>query len=568
MSKKIAAFALSIMMVFTMTPMIAFANPEDEVTEPETIEEVVIPEEEDVTETPKLQEEPELEIQEEAEELKAEAEADADSLLTGGKFYDDGAEYVMEDISGYSKSMNIYSFYLGTGEYGDAVLIESNGKYLLMDVGHKGAAGRLVSCLNQIGVKELDIYISHVHGDHTGGLEAVCTNFKVNRIFAPDIELCENYVTPNVHKSVDKIYAEHINVAKLAGIDVVYLRPSARTSAPRAKNTYSQFNVGGVSCSVVGPLGTYKPSDFTGYVKELNGHCGTEEGHCLNNSSLCTIMTCGSTKYLATGDIEKHEEAKLVSKYRSGLDASIMKMPHHGLRTSCTSGFASKVTPMWSFAQNHGFTGNINKSAINVAKGYGYLDLVASNRRSLIFTVNNNRVRVYRDYNNNSRPDDGLITGWVSCGGGTQYYDGAGYIHTGWNWLSGYLYYMSGSSGFRYTGSHTINGVKVKFNSYGKLTSHSKPAKVKARSAKGKKGGKIMVSWRKASRASSYQVYRATSKNGTYVYLGTYGKGKRSITNGGLVKGKRYYYKVRALRNVAGGTMYGSFSNVKSAKAK
>lgn len=555
-------------MAFTMTPVLAFAEPADETITQEPATESVVQEETAETgntaETHAGEADEVGQLQEEAKLLGAKA-------LKGGRFEDEGSVYRMEDVSGYDSSMNIYAFYLGRGKDGDAVLIESDGRYLLMDTGSVESAARLIDCLQDVMGTEtkLDVYLSHMHGDHTGGLESVLLNYDVGRVFFPDIELCENYKTPNTGKSIDRIYAEHTSIAVKKGAQVVYLRPDAsvRASAPRAANTYSKFNVGGAVCSVVGPLGTYRPDDFISYVKELKGRCGTKEGHCLNNSSLCTIISCGNKKYISAGDIEKHEESKLVKRYGKGLNCDIMKLTHHGLRTSCTASYAAKVTPMWSFQQNHGYRGT-SQSAIDTAKKYGYNFGVADNERAVIFTIKNNTVRVFRDYNNNNLADDGLLKGWASCGGGTQYYDGAGYIRTGWSWIGGYAYYMSGSSGFRYTGSHRINGTKVKFSSSGRLSSHKKPAKVSMRSAKAKIGGKITIKWRKAPRAGRYQVYGATSRNGSYTYLGTFSKRKRSFTSSGLKPGQRYYYKVRAIRYVAGGAMYGAFSDISSAKAK
>lgn len=570
--KTIAAFVLCIMLAITMTPAAAFAGEEDinNTTESEETSEAV--EESSEEEAPK---EATQETGEEDEVLQLQQEAfgdteEQDRDLEMGKFEHDGTPYTMEDISGYSKSMRIYVFYLGTGEAGDAVLIESNGRYLLMDTGRKNSAGRLVSCLKKVmgGETRLDVYFSHMHGDHTGGLEKVLLNFDVGRVYFPDIELCRNYYTPKVHKTIDQIYQEHVALAETEA-EAVFLRPpaSVRSSRPRAANTASTFNVGGAVFEVIGPLGSYKPDDFIGYVKELNGHCGTKEGHCLNNSSLCTRITCGKVRYLSTGDIEKQEEAKLAARYGSGLNSDILKLPHHGLRTSCTSGFASKVTPMWSFEQNHGFVG-APENAMKTARKYGYNYAVAGSKRGIIYDISGNRVRVYRDKNDNCRPDDGLLRGWVSCGGGTQYYDSSGYIRTGWSWLGGYAYYMSGSSGFRFTGSHRINGTKVKFSSSGKLTSHRKPSRVTTRYARAKAGGSVTVGWRKASRASRYQIYRADSRGGSYRYIATVSGKARAYRDSGLQKGKRYYYKVRAIRYVAGGTMYGSFSKVRSTAAK
>ena len=470
-------------------------------------------------------------------------------------------------------SMKIYGIYMHrengviapNDNYGDAVLIESNGNYLLMDCGERlenGNKSNVINKLHMLGVKELDIYISHMHGDHTGGLEYILEDedIKVNNLYLPDEKLCERYYTPNTKKPISKIYEEKVKMAEDEGVNVIYLAPSFRSTN---KNAINHFTVGAASFDVVGPVGeNYTVEQFA----PQDGKCGTKEGHYLNNCSLTTIVTCGGFRYMTAGDIEKQEEDNLTNKYGYGLKCDVMKGSHHGLSTSNNSYFVSRVAPTWSFEENHGYY-SIGSSTSNLKK-YGFNYEVATNRATFIVDVDNNNVKIYRDWNGNMRADEAPLTGWVNTGKGYQYYNGSGYILKGWQWISGYAYYLGGTSGYRYTGSHKINGVKVKFSSSGKLTSHKKPAKVTAKSAKAKGKGKIKVSWNKASRASRYQVYRSTYKSGGYQYVATVKKSKRSFTNGGLVKGQKYYYKVRATRNVAGGTMYGSFSKPKKAVAK
>ena len=60
-----------------------------------------------------------------------------------------------------------------------------------------------------------------------------------------------------------------------------------------------------------------------------------------------------------------------------------------------------------------------------------------------------------------------------------------------------------------------------------------------------KNPGKIVVSWSKVSGADRYYIYRATSKTGTYSkYSSTT---STTWTNNDVVKGKTYYYKVKAI---------------------
>lgn len=75
------------------------------------------------------------------------------------------------------------------------------------------------------------------------------------------------------------------------------------------------------------------------------------------------------------------------------------------------------------------------------------------------------------------------------------------------------------------------------------------------------------VSWTKVVGAAGYEVYRATSKSGTYTKVTTITSGSTiSYTNTGLTTGKTYYYKIRAY--AANGTtkVYTGYSSVVSVK--
>lgn len=76
------------------------------------------------------------------------------------------------------------------------------------------------------------------------------------------------------------------------------------------------------------------------------------------------------------------------------------------------------------------------------------------------------------------------------------------------------------------------------------------------------------VKWKKVSDATSYQIYRSTSKSGTYSKIATVSSKTLSYKNKKLKKGKTYYYKVRAIRKINSITAYSSYSSVKSIKIK
>ena len=73
------------------------------------------------------------------------------------------------------------------------------------------------------------------------------------------------------------------------------------------------------------------------------------------------------------------------------------------------------------------------------------------------------------------------------------------------------------------------------------------------------------LSWNSVMNATGYNVYRSTSKNGTYKKIGS--STTNSYTDKGLTKGKTYYYKVASYVNSNGKQILSSYSAVKSFSA-
>ena len=100
-------------------------------------------------------------------------------------------------------------------------------------------------------------------------------------------------------------------------------------------------------------------------------------------------------------------------------------------------------------------------------------------------------------------------------------------------------------------------------------SSKLKAAKVSLLSVKSYSYDKIKLTWEPLSGVDGYQIYRVTSKSGTYSKVTSVtGASKSSYINEGRTCGKTYYYKVRAHKNVNGKKLYSSYSSVKSVKCK
>lgn len=91
------------------------------------------------------------------------------------------------------------------------------------------------------------------------------------------------------------------------------------------------------------------------------------------------------------------------------------------------------------------------------------------------------------------------------------------------------------------------------------------PGRVKLTKAEKKKAGTIRLEWNKISSAEYYRVYRATSKNGKYAYIG---HTSNLFYNDSTCKsGTKYFYKIRSCVKKDGTKYKGATSNVLSAKA-
>lgn len=78
----------------------------------------------------------------------------------------------------------------------------------------------------------------------------------------------------------------------------------------------------------------------------------------------------------------------------------------------------------------------------------------------------------------------------------------------------------------------------------------------------------VKLSWKGVTGASGYQVYRSTTKTGTYTLVGATTALTYTDTDEALEAGKTYYYKIRIYVTYDGNKVYGSYTGVKYAKAK
>lgn len=392
------------------------------------------------------------------------------------------------DAYGADGGMKITGLYLQTDHQntdkeeiygGDATVIESNGSCLLMDCGADTSATAILKYLRGENIKSVDIYISHLHVDHYGGLQAILNSeIKVNRIYLPFVGIDSRYAVDGLYYS-DLMKKVITQPARKKGCEIVGLFASpasilnpAQTSASGnltysdlVDNYASYFKIGNVSVQILGPFtDDLRVSDFS------DTSTGSKEEHYLNNRSLVALLSDGYHTFLTAGDMESKEENQLLSQYGTGkssrLNADIFKLSRHGLSTSNSSKFLSAVSPTWTFGQNSAQTGvkssltskgvKVRKtySAISNASKYGFVYMVGDEKGMLTITSASNQVALYKSGEKLS----GLVRVSGSYGSGinwNQYYiDAKGKPLTGIQTVDNELYNF-GSGGCQVMGTVT-----------------------------------------------------------------------------------------------------------------
>ena len=188
--------------------------------------------------------------------------------------------------------------FLDVGQGDSAVVEMPDGKTLLIDTGRTGREA--AAYLKYRGKKELDaVVLSHAHPDHTGGLEFIRERFPVK-------ELWDNGL-----------------------IDY----PGGMIKETRHRVLERGDSLGSAGCTVTA-LHPYR--EF--YTLAGDGY---EED---NNASLVLRIEGPKSSFLFPGDVEDEAEEDL-AYLKKWLRADVIKMPHHGSRTSANEGFLAEVSP-------------------------------------------------------------------------------------------------------------------------------------------------------------------------------------------------------------------------------
>jgi competence protein ComEC len=196
--------------------------------------------------------------------------------------------------------------FLDVGE-GDAILVQRGSQQVLIDGGPRpqtltlGLGDKMPFWDRTIEL----VVLTHPHADHIGGLVAVLERYRVGEVLYPDLD-CES-----------SLYDEWLRLIKEK--DIKYTLAQAG----------QEVDLGdGLAMKVLNP-----PMPLL-----------TDSELDLNNNSVVLQVTMDRVSFLLTADIEWETEFWLIEQ-RAELASTVLKVAHHGSKTSTTAEFLAAASP-------------------------------------------------------------------------------------------------------------------------------------------------------------------------------------------------------------------------------
>lgn len=221
---------------------------------------------------------------------------------------------------------------------GDSCLIRYKGTNIMIDSGgslSKNKDGKsydigenvLNNYLLNRGITRLDyIMASHFDEDHSHGFIFLLKNMKVKNVI-----ISEQYKTSS-------IYEQFKQICKKQNIQIIYVRSG------------DEIRIKDLAFKIL------HPKSKENQISE----------NPLNNNAIVCMVKYKNRRILFTGDIEKVAENEMVKEYTNGLKADILKVGHHGSKTSTTKEFLDLINPsvaLIGVGQNNKF-GHPNEDVI------------------------------------------------------------------------------------------------------------------------------------------------------------------------------------------------------------
>jgi len=250
--------------------------------------------------------------------------------------------------------------FLDVGQGDSCFIVTPNGRKILIDAGPSGGiysnydAGKqvVIPYLQNRGIKKIDtLMMTHPHGDHYGGMHA---------LLASGIKIGE-YLDPGMNHP-SKSYMKLLMTIRDMQI------PYKEIRAPKVLN--------------------WDPDIFIQILWPEKDYITTNP----NNASIVMRIVYGDVVYHLSGDAEADIE-RLLNAYGPAMRTTILKVSHHGSKTSSSRSFLENITPrlaIFSVGHNNRF-GHPHKEILELFEKMN-IPILRTDKNGTIRTISDSKV--------------------------------------------------------------------------------------------------------------------------------------------------------------------------------
>lgn len=188
----------------------------------------------------------------------------------------------------------------------DSILIKYKDKNILIDAGDMDSKNSVVQYMKRCGVKKLDLLVNtHPDKDHLGQMTNVVYEFDIDKFIFSSV--------PDSIKPTSYAY------------ESLWFALSYKEVITKDVKSGDDLSIDDLSIKVIAPI--TKNEDNT------------------NNNSIVLKMTYKDDSFLFMGDAQKEEEDEILDN-KGDVAADLIKIGHHGSKTSTSKDFLNAVNPI------------------------------------------------------------------------------------------------------------------------------------------------------------------------------------------------------------------------------